>query len=55
MYGGDDFTSNRLSSAQLADSTFLVEAAAAFPSPPALSQTMDFLKRQVMGSEDREI
>ncbi|XP_075890627.1 uncharacterized protein LOC142893693 isoform X2 [Nelusetta ayraudi] len=49
MYGGDDFTSNRLSSAQLADSTFLVEAAAAFPSPPALSQTRDFLKRQVMG------
>lgn len=49
MYGGDDFTSNRLNSAQLANSDFLIEVAAAFPSPPALSQTRDFLKRQVMG------
>lgn len=52
MYGGDDFTSSCLSGAQLADSSFLIEAATTFPSPPALSQTTAFLKRHVLGSED---
>lgn len=52
MYGGDDFTSICLSGAQLTDSSYLIEAATAFPSPPALSQTAAFLKRQVLGLVD---
>ncbi|XP_047183833.1 circularly permutated Ras protein 1 isoform X2 [Scophthalmus maximus] len=49
MYGREDFTSHSLSGAELTDSNYLKEAAACFPSPPPLSQTKDFLQRQIMG------
>ncbi|XP_056222360.1 circularly permutated Ras protein 1-like isoform X3 [Seriola aureovittata] len=49
MYGYENFTSRFLSGAELTDSNYLKEAAASFPSPPPLSQTKDFLQRQVMG------
>ncbi|CAK6964128.1 circularly permutated Ras protein 1-like isoform X1 [Scomber scombrus] len=49
MHGYDNFTSYFLSGAELADSDYLKAAAANFPSPPPLSQTKDFLQRQVMG------
>lgn len=49
MHGYENFTSQFLSGADLTDSDFLKEAAASFPSPPPLSQTSDYLQRQVMG------
>ncbi|XP_040922969.1 circularly permutated Ras protein 1 isoform X2 [Toxotes jaculatrix] len=49
MYGYDNFSSRFLSGAELTDSNYLKEAAASFPRPPPLSQTKDFLQRQVMG------
>ncbi|KAM7370964.1 hypothetical protein PAMP_010471 [Pampus punctatissimus] len=49
MHGYEIFTSHVLSGAELTDSNYLKEAAASFPSPPPLSQTKDFLQRQVMG------
>eukprot|EP00064_Thunnus_orientalis_P001348 superscaffoldBa00000091_g1351 len=49
MHGYDNFTSHFLSGAELTDSDYLKAAAASFPSPPPLSQTKDFLQRQVLG------
>ncbi|KAM7381837.1 hypothetical protein PAMA_012615 [Pampus argenteus] len=49
MHGYENFTSHVLRGAELTDSNYLKEAAAGFPSPPPLSQTRDFLQRQVMG------
>ncbi|XP_018520033.1 LOW QUALITY PROTEIN: circularly permutated Ras protein 1-like [Lates calcarifer] len=49
MYGYENFPTCFLSGAELTDSNYLKEAAACFPSPPPLSQTKDFLQRQVMG------
>ncbi|XP_044035573.1 circularly permutated Ras protein 1-like isoform X2 [Siniperca chuatsi] len=49
MHGYENFTSHFLSGAELTNSDHLKEAAASFPSPPPLSQTRDYLQRQVMG------
>nr|XP_046232994.1 circularly permutated Ras protein 1-like [Scatophagus argus] len=49
MHGYDNFSSHCLSNAELTDSNYLKEAAASFPSPPPLSQTKDYLQRQVLG------
>ncbi|XP_041819406.1 circularly permutated Ras protein 1-like isoform X1 [Chelmon rostratus] len=49
MHGYDNFASRVLSGAELTDSNYLKEAAAGFPSPPPLSQTKDYLQRQVLG------
>ncbi|KAI3365620.1 hypothetical protein L3Q82_010706, partial [Scortum barcoo] len=49
MHGYENFTSQFLSGAELTDSDYLKKAAASFPSPPPLSQTKDYLQRQVMG------
>lgn len=51
MHGYDDFTSRCLAGAELTDSNYLKEAAHRFPSPPPLSWTKDYLKKQVLGSE----
>lgn len=52
MHGCGNFTSRILSGTELRDRNYLKEAAAGFPSPPPLSQTKDFLQRQVMGWEE---
>ncbi|XP_032357698.1 circularly permutated Ras protein 1 isoform X1 [Etheostoma spectabile] len=49
MHGNEHFTSHTLSGSELTDRDFLKEAAASFPTPPPLSQTKDYLQRQVMG------
>ncbi|KAF3853438.1 hypothetical protein F7725_014126, partial [Dissostichus mawsoni] len=49
MHGNEMFTSHSLSNAELIDSNFLKEAAASFPTPPPLSQTREYLQKQVMG------
>ncbi|XP_069547559.1 circularly permutated Ras protein 1-like isoform X1 [Brachyistius frenatus] len=49
MHGYENFTSHSLSGAELIDSNYLKEAAGSFSSPPPLSQTKDYLQRQVMG------
>ncbi|XP_034564073.1 circularly permutated Ras protein 1-like [Notolabrus celidotus] len=49
LHGYENFTSHFLSSAELADCDYLTEAAANFPIPPPLSQTKDYLQRQVQG------
>ncbi|XP_070707900.1 circularly permutated Ras protein 1-like isoform X2 [Pempheris klunzingeri] len=49
MHGYENVMSQVLSGAVLTDSDYLKETAASFPSPPPLSQTKDYLKRQVMG------
>ncbi|XP_039991541.1 circularly permutated Ras protein 1-like [Xiphias gladius] len=49
MYGYENFSSRFLTGAELTERNYLKEAAASFPSPPPLSQTKDFLQRQVMG------
>ncbi|CAJ1080836.1 circularly permutated Ras protein 1-like [Xyrichtys novacula] len=49
LHGYENFTSHILNSAELADSDYLREAAASYPIPPPLSQTKDFLWRQVQG------
>lgn len=49
VHGCDSFLSRCLSGAELTDIDYLKEAAASFPSPPPLSQTKDYLKRQVLG------
>ncbi|XP_074519786.1 circularly permutated Ras protein 1-like isoform X2 [Halichoeres trimaculatus] len=49
LHGYENFTSHFLSGAELADSDFLKKAAANFPIPPPLSQTKDYLQRQVQG------
>ncbi|XP_029312478.1 circularly permutated Ras protein 1-like [Cottoperca gobio] len=52
MHGNENFTSHSLSGGELTDTAFLKEAAASFPTPPPLSQTRDYLHRQVMGLSD---
>ncbi|XP_035522468.1 circularly permutated Ras protein 1-like [Morone saxatilis] len=47
LHGYENFTSLLLSDVELADSDYLKEAAASFPSPPPLSQTKDYLQREV--------
>ncbi|XP_073346288.1 circularly permutated Ras protein 1-like [Pagrus major] len=49
MHGHDNFPSRFLCGAELSDVNYLKEAAASFPSPPPLSQTKDYLQRQVQG------
>ncbi|XP_028423636.1 circularly permutated Ras protein 1-like isoform X2 [Perca flavescens] len=49
MHGNEHFTSHSLSGSELTDSDFLKKAAASFPTPPPLSQTKDYLQRQVRG------
>ncbi|XP_003438642.2 circularly permutated Ras protein 1 isoform X2 [Oreochromis niloticus] len=49
MHGYENFKSRCLSGAELIESLYLKEIAASFPSPPPLSQTKDYLERQVMG------
>ncbi|XP_036936593.1 circularly permutated Ras protein 1-like [Acanthopagrus latus] len=49
MHGHDSFPSRFLYGAELADVNYLKKAAASFPSPPPLSQTKDYLQRQVQG------
>uniref|UniRef100_UPI0037E8F33F circularly permutated Ras protein 1-like isoform X2 n=1 Tax=Semicossyphus pulcher TaxID=241346 RepID=UPI0037E8F33F len=49
LHGSEIFTSHFVSGAELADSNYLKKAGASFPSPPPLSQTKDFLQRQVQG------
>ncbi|KAK5850673.1 hypothetical protein PBY51_001531 [Eleginops maclovinus] len=49
MHGNEIFTSHSLSGPELIESNFLKEAAASFPTPPPLSQTRDYLQKQVMG------
>ncbi|XP_034716753.1 circularly permutated Ras protein 1-like isoform X2 [Etheostoma cragini] len=49
MHGNEHFTSHSLSGSELTDRDFLKEAAASFPTPPPLSQTKDYLQRQVLG------
>ncbi|XP_076616381.1 circularly permutated Ras protein 1-like isoform X1 [Chaetodon auriga] len=49
MHGYDNFASRFLTGAELTDSDYLKEVAAAFPSPPPLSQTKDYLQRQLLG------
>ncbi|XP_034426464.1 circularly permutated Ras protein 1-like isoform X3 [Hippoglossus hippoglossus] len=49
MHGHENVKSHFLSGDELTDSHYLKEAAASFPSPPPLSQTKDFLQKQVMG------
>ncbi|KAM9336547.1 circularly permutated Ras protein 1-like [Symphorus nematophorus] len=49
MYGYENVSSRLLCGAELTDSDYLKEAAAGFPSPPPLSQTKDYLQRQVLG------
>ncbi|XP_059180809.1 circularly permutated Ras protein 1-like isoform X2 [Centropristis striata] len=49
MHGNETFTSRTLFGAELADSEYVKEAAASFPTPPPLSQTKEHLQRQVMG------
>ncbi|XP_010770422.1 circularly permutated Ras protein 1-like isoform X1 [Notothenia coriiceps] len=49
MHGNEIFTSHSLSNAELIDCNFLKEAAASFPTPPPLSQTREYLQKQVMG------
>ena len=52
MHGYDNFTSRCLTGAELTDSDYLKKAAASFHTPPPLSQTSDYLQRQVLGSEE---
>lgn len=54
MHGYDNFASRFLCGAELTDSDYLKEVAAAFPSPPPLSQTKDYLQRQLLGSEKKQ-
>uniref|UniRef100_A0A8C9ZFN2 Sec23/Sec24 beta-sandwich domain-containing protein n=2 Tax=Sander lucioperca TaxID=283035 RepID=A0A8C9ZFN2_SANLU len=49
MHGNEHFTSHSLSGPELTDSDFLKKAADSFPTPPPLSQTKDYLQRQVRG------
>lgn len=49
MHGYENFKSRCLSGAQLIESLYLKEIAASFPSPPPLSQTKEYLERQVVG------
>lgn len=49
MHGYENFKSRVLSGAELIDSNYLKKAAVDFPSPPPLSQTKEYLQRQVMG------
>ncbi|XP_070783309.1 circularly permutated Ras protein 1-like isoform X1 [Enoplosus armatus] len=49
IHGYENFMSHFLSGDELTDSDHLKEAAASFPSPPPLSQTKDYLQRQVTG------
>ncbi|XP_042363995.1 circularly permutated Ras protein 1-like isoform X2 [Plectropomus leopardus] len=49
VHGNENFTSHSLCGPELADSDFLKEAAISFPTPPPLSQTKEYLQRQVMG------
>lgn len=49
VHGNENFTSHSLCGPELSDSNFLKEAAISFPIPPPLSQTKDYLQRQVMG------
>ncbi|XP_030255232.1 circularly permutated Ras protein 1-like [Sparus aurata] len=49
MHGHDNFPPRFLYGAELADVNYLKKAAASFPSPPPLSQTKDYLQRQVQG------
>ncbi|XP_035796852.2 circularly permutated Ras protein 1-like isoform X2 [Amphiprion ocellaris] len=49
MHGNEEVSSQCLSGAELMDSNYLKEAAASFPSPLPLSQTKNYLHRQVMG------
>ncbi|KAM3592223.1 uncharacterized protein V6R79_014993 [Siganus canaliculatus] len=53
MHGNDHVPSRCLSDVELTDSDFLKGAAACFPSPLPLSQTKDYLKRQVLGLSER--
>uniref|UniRef100_A0A8C2X9I2 VWFA domain-containing protein n=2 Tax=Cyclopterus lumpus TaxID=8103 RepID=A0A8C2X9I2_CYCLU len=52
MHGNENFTSHSLSGAELTDRNFLKETAAGVPTPPPLSQTKDYLQRQVMELSD---
>ena len=54
MHGHDSFPSRFLYGAELADVNYLKKAAASFPSPPPLSQTKDYLQRQVQGSVTKQ-
>ncbi|XP_058476147.1 circularly permutated Ras protein 1-like isoform X2 [Solea solea] len=49
IHGYENVTSRNLSGADLIDVDYIKEAAASFPTPPPLSQTKDFLTRQVLG------
>ncbi|XP_054455473.1 circularly permutated Ras protein 1-like [Anoplopoma fimbria] len=52
MHGNENLTSHSLSGSELTDRNFLKKTAAGFPTPPPLSQTKDYLQRQVMGLSD---
>lgn len=49
LHGYENFNTHYVSGAELTDSDYLKEVAASFPSPPPVSQTKDYLQRQVMG------
>ncbi|XP_029978556.1 circularly permutated Ras protein 1-like [Sphaeramia orbicularis] len=49
LHGYENFKTHYVSGAELTDSDYLKEVAASFPSPPPVSQTKDYLQRQVMG------
>ncbi|XP_063337927.1 circularly permutated Ras protein 1-like [Pelmatolapia mariae] len=49
MHGYENFKSRCLSGAELIESLYLKEIAASFPNPPPLSQTKEYLERQVVG------